>query len=134
MEAVERIDKFLEECGKAIPFGKKEIPGRKKKKKLSEQLKSGDFDLVAGFISQEDEFGVDAAISRIRDKVKEEMDLIMKIVPTSELKKVKMIFKKFFGPFDKAMTALEGDPLNKAKYKKAEKAFENLVKGTKDLV
>jgi len=124
MGALERIEFILDACKK----------GKKTKKKLSEQLSVRDFELVDGFINQNDEFGVDAAISQVRDKVDDEMELIMKIATPDQIKNIRSTFKRLYPPFDKAMTALEGDPLNDAKYNKALKAFEMLVKGFKKLV
>lgn len=119
-----RFEKWVEEACKS----------KKKKKKITEQLSVRDFELVDGFINQDDEFGVDAAISTVRDKVEDEMELIIKIATPDQMKNIKNTFKRFYPPFDKAMTALEGDPLNDMKYKKALKAFENLVKAYKKLV
>lgn len=123
MKAVKNIDRFLDTCDRMTS-----------QKMLSEQLSKKDFELIGGFVNQKDELGVDAAISTVRDKVKDEMELIMNIANTNDLKNVRMAFKKFYVPFDKAMTALEEDPLDNSKYMKASKAFENLIKGFKKLV
>jgi hypothetical protein len=101
---------------------------------LYEQISGNDFDTLAGIFGQGDEFGVDAAISILRDNIKDEMETIVAIVPKSEMKNVNTVRKKYMNPLMKSLDALEGDPLNKGKFKKAEKLFDAFVKGVKAFI
>ncbi len=103
-------------------------------KLLYEQLSSKDFNLLAGVFGQGDEFGVDAAISILKDKVKAEMETIVRISDPSVRGEINIAHKRFMNPLMKALNVLEGDPLNKAKFKKAEKLWDDFVKRIKSLI
>jgi intergrase/recombinase len=101
---------------------------------LNEQLKVTAFNTLAGVFGDKDEFGVDAAISILRDKIKEEMETIVAIASKSAMGNVNDVRKRFMNPLMKALDTLEGDPLNKGKYKKAEKLFDSFVKKIRGLI
>ena len=124
LDIILRLDTFLEACKTS----------KKKKKKVNEQLDIKSFQSIDKLIKQKDEFGIDAVISQIQDRVEDEMELIMKLATPDQMKDVKMAFNKFYKPFDKAMKILEGDPLNDSNYKKALKTYEDLIKAYKKLV
>ena len=101
---------------------------------LSEQLSSKDFDILVGVFNDGDEFGVDAAISILRDKIKDEMETIVAIAPKYAMGDIDIVKARFLSPLEKALNVLEGDPLNKAKFKKASRLFDNFVKRTRKLI
>ncbi len=101
---------------------------------LYEQLSGNHFDTLASVFADGDEFGVDAAISILRDRVKEEMETLVAIASKQEMGNVNIARKKYMNPLMKALGMLEGDPLNKGKFKKAEKLFDAFVKSIKSLI
>jgi len=146
MSIIEKIDMYIEEeetkfltkkQREKLPKRlKKAIINHKKKKlnNISEQLNIKDFNNISLSFDQKDDFGVEAAASLLKDKAKEEMNLLSKITPTANLKNVENIYNKFYIPFNKAIEDLEENPLNKNKYNKAAKAFEILIKKIKNIL
>jgi len=101
---------------------------------LYEQLSGNHFDTLASVFADGDEFGVDAAISILKDRIKDEMETIVAISDPSVKGEINIAHKRFMNPLMKALDILEGDPLNKGKFKKAEKLFDNFVKRIKSLI
>jgi len=101
---------------------------------LNEQLSGNHFDTLASVFGDGDEFGIDAAISILRDRIKDEMETLVAIASKQEMGNVNIARKKYMNPLMKALDMLEGDPLNKGKFKKAEKLFDVFVKSIKSLI
>jgi len=101
---------------------------------LNEQLSGNNFDTLASVFADGDEFGVDAAISILRDKIEDEMKTIVAIAPKYAMGPIDIAKKRFMNPLMKALKVLEGDPLNKGKFKKAERLFDEFVKRTRSLI
>jgi hypothetical protein len=101
---------------------------------LNEQLNSKDFDTLSAVFNDGDEFGIDAAISILRDKIKDEMETIVAIAPKYAMGNIDTVKARNLNPLMKALDMLEKDSLNKAKFKKAGRLFDEFIKKTRSLI
>jgi len=70
----------------------------------------------------------------LRDKIKAEMETIVAIAPKYAMGNIDTVKARNLNPLMKSLDMLERDPLNKAKFKKADRLFNEFIKKTRSLI